>query len=134
MISQQELVAQGRYHPFLRGGAHLQPDEKGPQHRQGYIAPPPPDHAAGGVNMDIGGLPGESLRHAGFSTPGVVRISLAARASSSLCRSALQDIRSLGSLQRKHVPTNGDGGRVFRSSSDELPASYDDLCKQKTFL
>ena len=54
----------------------------------------------------------------------------------SLCRyrKSVQDIRSLGSLQRKHVPTNGDGGRVFRSSSDELPASYDDLCKQKTFL
>ena len=54
----------------------------------------------------------------------------------SLCRyrKSVQDIRSLGSLKRKHVPTNGDGGRVLRSSSDELPASYDDLCKQKTFL
>ncbi len=36
--------------------------------------------------------------------------------------------------KEKQVPGNGSGGRVFRSPSNELPASYDDLRKQNAFL
>ena len=54
----------------------------------------------------------------------------------SMCRhgQSLQDIRSLGSLQGKHVPTNGNGRGILCTSPYELPTSYDDLRKQKTFL
>ena len=136
MISQQELADKAG---ITRSSVAVHISnlmKKGYITGKGYIVHTAPYvTVVGGVNMDIGGWPGE-VPVMQDSNPGVVRMSLGGVCYDSLCRyrKSVQDIRSLGSLQRKHVPTNGDGGRVFRSSSDELPASYDDLCKQKTFL
>ena len=40
---------------------------------------------------------------------------------------SVQDFRSLGSLQGEHVPSHGNGRRVLRTASHELPSPHDDL-------